>query len=183
MNKYLFVFFIMVTEAVAAEPNLVIDFSKDQSATDWYVVLDRVMGGASNGELAFTDQGAVFSGSVSLANNGGFASIRSPFGDYDLSIFSQVEIRYRLVGQGFALTLNNYKRFYLPRYKHALAETGTEWTTSVLKFSEFDKVRRGEVLEGRPSSGELREVIRLGLISNQKKAGEFKLEVNYLKFK
>lgn len=174
----------MVTvDTVAAELSLIINFSKDQSATDWYVVLDRVMGGASDGELHFTDKGAVFSGFVSLANNGGFASIRSAFGDYDLSCFSAVEIRYRLVGQGFWVTLNNYKRYYMPRYKHAIAVTGAEWKTSVLKFSEFDKVRLGEILAGRPSNRELSEVIRLGFISNQKTAGEFKLEVDYLKFK
>jgi len=36
------------------------------------------MGGVSNGELTWADGALVFTGELSLANNGGFASIRSP---------------------------------------------------------------------------------------------------------
>ena len=45
----------------------------------WSVVNDTVMGGVSTGELAWVDTAMVFTGELSLENNGGFASVRSPF--------------------------------------------------------------------------------------------------------
>jgi hypothetical protein len=44
----------------------------------WTTVNDPVMGGLSTSRIAFGDGGLVFSGNISLENNGGFASARSP---------------------------------------------------------------------------------------------------------
>ena len=44
----------------------------------WTTVNDPVMGGMSTSMITFGDGGLVFSGNVSLENNGGFASARSP---------------------------------------------------------------------------------------------------------
>lgn len=44
----------------------------------WTTVNDPVMGGMSTSRITFGDGGLVFSGTISLENNGGFASARSP---------------------------------------------------------------------------------------------------------
>ena len=44
----------------------------------WTTVNDPVMGGMSTSQATFGDGGLVFSGAISLENNGGFASVRSP---------------------------------------------------------------------------------------------------------
>lgn len=61
----------------------VFDFSSSDSGggstmAGWSVVNDTVMGGVSSGQLAMEDGLMVFSGVLSLDNNGGFASVRSP---------------------------------------------------------------------------------------------------------
>lgn len=56
----------------------VFDFLTAGTADGWSVTNDTVMGGVSNGELVWTDGVLVFTGELSLANGGGFASIRSP---------------------------------------------------------------------------------------------------------
>ena len=56
----------------------VFDFLISASADGWRVTNDTVMGGVSSGELAWSDGMLVFTGDLSLANGGGFASIRSP---------------------------------------------------------------------------------------------------------
>ena len=56
----------------------IFDFSIADSALGWSVVNDTVMGGVSSGQLAMEDGLMIFSGELSLANNGGFASVRSP---------------------------------------------------------------------------------------------------------
>jgi NADH dehydrogenase [ubiquinone] 1 alpha subcomplex assembly factor 1 len=52
-----------------------------RAAQEWVVVNDGVMGGVSSSSVTDSADGVVFSGSVSLDNNGGFASIRSVFDD------------------------------------------------------------------------------------------------------
>ena len=52
-------------------------FSSQTNVKEWRVVNDGVMGGVSKSSLVLTDTGhGQFSGHVSLANSGGFASIQ-----------------------------------------------------------------------------------------------------------
>jgi len=174
---------VVFSDLLQAETRLKIDFTKDQELTNWYVVVDQVMGGRSRGELSFSELGARFVGTVSLQNNGGFASIRSEYSSFELSMFEEVEIRYRATGVGFAFTLNNHRRYYMPRFKHPLNETDGQWVTAVLKFSDFRQVRLGEVMEGHLDKNLLSNVIRLGVISNDKRATGFALDIAYIEFR
>lgn len=149
---------------------------------NWFVVVDGVMGGRSSAELLIKENSMLLSGDISLENRGGFASIRTPFDDYDLSEFTQVMLRYRSTGQSFVFTLSNYRRFYLPRFKHVLPNTNGDWSEIGLSFENFKKMRFSDELGGGPTSLELEKIIRLGLISNDKVAGPFTLEVDYIKF-
>ena len=62
--------------ASAAKP--LFDFVSGDAVAGWNVVNDTVMGGVSSGRLAVEDDVLIFSGELSLDNNGGFASVRSP---------------------------------------------------------------------------------------------------------
>lgn len=159
-----------------------INFGKESGGQDWWVLNDGVMGGLSQGAIQFTDESLLFKGKVSLENNGGFASIRSPFQAIDLSTTEMIEIRYRATGQSFALTLAKDRRYYIPNYKHSLPETAGEWKTVQMPLKNFK-----EHQVGRPTGNfltpELRnQIIRMGLITNDKRASDFELEVDYLTF-
>lgn len=160
-----------------------IDFGASCTDCDWYIVLDGVMGGRSDGTVTETAESIIFKGAISLENNGGFASYRSPYKSYDLSPFKEVHIRYKSTGQNFAFTLANYRRFYEPNFKASLPVTNGEWKEVVLLLASFKKYRLGNLLSGNPSSEELANVIRLGLISNDKKASDFRMEIDYIRFK
>lgn len=57
---------------------LLFDFTGANAAKQWQAVNDGVMGGVSEGKFKITDEKAMeFFGTLSLANNGGFASVRS----------------------------------------------------------------------------------------------------------
>lgn len=56
-------------------------FPSAEAVSEWFVVNDTVMGGVSSGRLEWENGALVFTGDLSLDNNGGFASIRSPFLD------------------------------------------------------------------------------------------------------
>ncbi|RBP51702.1 CIA30 family protein [Arenicella xantha] len=159
------------------------DFGAEQGVLDWRPVFDQVMGGESTGQLTVSADHLQFSGLVSLQNNGGFASLRSPTADYDLSKFQMVTIRYRASGQSFALTLNQHAEYFKPRFKAVLPHRDGEWHTDTIAFDEFMEVRLGERLAGRLTEQALRHTIRVGLISNDKVAGQFELDVDYIEFK
>jgi hypothetical protein len=67
--------------AGADEPTLgtpLVDVDDAGAVAAWSTVNDPVMGGRSTSTVTFGNGGLVFSGSISLENNGGFASARSP---------------------------------------------------------------------------------------------------------
>jgi hypothetical protein len=68
------------TEAPRAAPPVVVlvAFPDAGAVTGWTTVNDPVMGGRSSSTIAYSGGGLRFSGNVSLDNNGGFASARSP---------------------------------------------------------------------------------------------------------
>ena len=55
-----------------------LDFSRSEVARTFGVINDDVMGGVSTSRRCSTDDAMVFKEEVSLANNGGFASLRGP---------------------------------------------------------------------------------------------------------
>lgn len=162
---------------------LTFDFGTScDNCDDWFVVLDGVMGGLSRGKAEQTAASIIFRGSVSLENNGGFASMRTPYQEYDLSEYKTVTVRYRSTGQDFALTLNKHKRFWRPQYKTNLPMTGGAWKTLTCNLTDFGTYRMGEKMEGHPDKDDLSEIIRLGFISNTKAATQFELEVDKIVF-
>ncbi len=67
----------------------------------WTTVNDPVMGGRSTSKVTYGDGGLVFSGTISLENNGGFASARSPEDpDIGRRATGATSIRLRAVGDG-----------------------------------------------------------------------------------
>ena len=59
----------------------VFDFRRLDETSDWRIINDTVMGGVSRSRFEATEDGAVFTGEVSLDRGGGFVSMRSPEGD------------------------------------------------------------------------------------------------------
>ena len=59
---------------------LIFDFDHNTNLNDWKIIDDVVMGGKSNGKFTIDNDGnGVFSGDVSIENNGGFSSLRYQF--------------------------------------------------------------------------------------------------------
>ena len=79
-----------------SEPTVLADFSDPREIAAWRALHDTVMGGRSDGALVAGDAGAaLFSGTISLENRGGFASVRGPIRRYSLAGCSGVAIEVR----------------------------------------------------------------------------------------
>ena len=66
------------TLMAADKDRLLFDFRKPEAAKQWSTVNDGVMGGVSDGRFKMNDdKNMEFFGTLSLENNGGFASVRA----------------------------------------------------------------------------------------------------------
>lgn len=80
---------------------VLVDFSGAGEVAAWTTVNDPVMGGRSTSSVTFGDGGLVFSGAISLENDGGFASARGPVNpDIGRKAAGATSLRVRAVGDG-----------------------------------------------------------------------------------
>jgi hypothetical protein len=87
----------MMTQATT-----IYDFNKNSKASDWTIVNDGVMGGLSYGNFAINQEGnGVFSGTISLENNGGFSSVRYRFAPLATTAKSKVVLRIKGDGKSY----------------------------------------------------------------------------------
>lgn len=88
------------TSAVVSEGTALVGLDDAAEVAAWTTVNDPVMGGTSTSKIAFGD-GLVFSGTISLENNGGFASARSPQDpDIGRKASGAKSLRVRALGDG-----------------------------------------------------------------------------------
>ncbi len=114
--------------APAAGPAVLVDLGDPAAVATWTTVNDPVMGGRSTSTVTFGDGGLVFSGDISLDNNGGFASARGPI-DPELGsrATGATSLRVRALGDGKTYVLK--------------VETGQPWSY-IQRFSTEAGVRR-----------------------------------------
>jgi monofunctional biosynthetic peptidoglycan transglycosylase len=157
-----------------------IDFS-DTDSVEWYVVNDGVMGGVSRSSLKRTGRGtAIFSGMLSLENNGGFASVRANVGRRDLSASTGLEIRIRGDGRTYQLRVRTDDRFDGIAYRTYFETLEGEWNTVRVPFSEFLPTFRGRILRSAPELDPSR-VRQIGFLLADKKPGPFSLEIDFIR--
>lgn len=182
MKKIYLLSFFIITQLMVAQQSE-IDFGKYKDGKSWEITNDGVMGGLSKGDYRFTDDGVVFDGTVSLENNGGFSSYKSSFAKMDLSSYTKVIIRYRSKEYTIGFTLEMDKRWYVPYYKVSLKPTNWKWVEEEIAFSEFERFNIGRKKDGTPTQEELKSILRIGFITDEKRAATFKIEIDYIKFK
>ena len=162
------------------EPVIVVDF--DAPDTDsWSRINDGVMGGASRSDIRTTERGtAVFSGVLSLENNGGFASVRTAVTRGVLSGRSGLEVRVLGDGRTYQLRLRTDDRYDGVAYRAAFATEAGAWTTVRVPFSDFEPSFRGRILDDVPPLDASR-IRRLGFMLADKTPGEFSLEIDHVR--
>ena len=159
-----------------------IDFGEHKSADNWQIMNDGVMGGLSQSTAYFTENTLQFQGTISLANNGGFASVRSPWQRTDLSTFSKVKVRYKATEQSTSIVLESNRMWWQPYYLLALQPTDGEWVEVTLSLSDFKEIKLVQSTGKSISKTSLKNIIRIGFMTINKKAGSFGFEVDYVEF-
>ena len=158
-------------------PTLIHQFDTPSSTQDWHPINDGVMGGASLSQLRFDAAlCAVFEGEVSLQNNGGFASVRTP----SLKLGCPGTRAYSLTawgdGRTYKLNLRTDAGFDGVNYQASFTPAAGHWSQTVLPVAGFLATFRGRpVQEASALRPEL--VTQVGLMISDKQAGPFRLLV------
>ncbi|WP_241502251.1 CIA30 family protein [Hymenobacter glacialis] len=154
---------------------LLFDFSATSDWSGWEVENDVVMGGKSSSKLTRNEAGnAVFTGDVSLKNNGGFASIQYQFAPRAISGYDKACIRLKGDGKEYQFRLKaNLKD--RASYIHTFKTNG-EWQTIEIPLSIMEASFRGNKLPQPNFNAEKIEEVRF-LVGNGK-AENFRLEID-----
>lgn len=154
------------------------DFFNASETEQWEVVNDNVMGGVSKGGASLTEDSCLlFSGSISLENNGGFASIRSEPTDFDLKGFNGIRIRVKGDGRTYQFRLRADRNLDGIAFKHEFETINDTWIELDLPFASFVPTFRGRTLtDVKPL--EAAHIRQLGFLLADKKTGPFNLTVN-----
>ena len=152
-------------------------------ATDWRPLNDGVMGGRSTGTAAYGDSAMLWQGATSLENNGGFASLRAPWGHLNLSQAREVVLTCRGAGGPFKLTMETSERWWMP-YAYASFSPSEKWGEVVLDVSDFgwSQAQMGDLRSVNPSK-EWSDILRVGLMKYDGTAQPFELEVQSLRIR
>lgn len=157
------------------------DFADRTSAARWFNVDDPVMGGVSSSQMTALAGAALFSGNVSLENNGGFASVRSRTLQPADELCGYTALRARVKGDGKTYIFS-LQTFSAPRlnYWQRFATRKDEWLEVALPLSGFEPVFRGFTPRNAPAL-DRSAIANYGIYITDKQVGRFALQIAWIK--
>ncbi|RPA69661.1 CIA30 family protein [Cyclobacteriaceae bacterium YHN15] len=183
LNPILFLFLWFYVNPLLMKEPLVFDFGKNKDFGSWRIINDGVMGGLSQSKATLEGDAVLFAGNVSLKNNGGFVSLRSALGNYDLSSYQYCEIRFKSdTDRKFELLIEKDTPFYLPKFRVKFAAKSKDWETLTIPLNDLEVSRMGNTLQQGIDPKVLKDIQRIGFILADKQEGSFQLWIDYVKF-
>ncbi len=112
----------------------------------WGALDDVVMGGVSDSGVRLENGVAVFSGNVSIANSGGFASIRTRNFDpaIDLTPFIGIELHVKGDGNRYKFLVRDDDAWDSVGYSHSFDTIASQWITIQVPFAQLIPVFRAK---------------------------------------
>ncbi len=160
---------------------LLMTFSGGADEPAWSAVNDGVMGGLSQGGPAIADGQLRFAGTLSLANHGGFSSVRATGRQFDLAGAKTMILRVQGDGRTYQLRLATDARVRSSHvsYRAAFPTIAGQWTEVRIPFATRVPTYRGDRLDGPPL--DLTRVEEVGLLIGDAREGPFVLVVDWVK--
>lgn len=151
------------------------DFSQESNLRNWRIVDDVVMGGRSDGNFYINKEGhGVFTGKVSLENNGGFSSVRYRFRTKKIDAYSKIKMRLKGDGKKyqfrFKTSLYDYHSYVIE------FTTSGEWEIVTLNLDEMRPQFRGRKLRMNNFPG--KQIEEMAILIGNKKPEKFQLLID-----
>jgi monofunctional biosynthetic peptidoglycan transglycosylase len=156
-------------------------FASPDAAAAWQAVNDGVMGGVSDGRFRITERQTMeFYGTLSLENNGGFASVRSRPRTLGLQTGDTLVARVRGDGREYQLNLYTSERMRAFSYRAAAQTRPGEWIEVRIPLDRFEATSFGRVMRGA-GAVDPGSITSIGFLLGEKTPGPFMLEVAWIK--
>ena len=172
--------FVASHSSIMLKATTIASFEDPNVFQDWAVVNDSVMGGVSQSAFEQTSDGnLLFFGKLSLANNGGFVSIRNRASKLNLGEATGIELRVRGDGRTYNLDLRSSRQQMAGSFRASFTTVENEWKAVFLPLNQFVAQSFGRSLRSAklaPST-----ITSIGFTLSDKKPGRFRLEVEYVK--
>jgi hypothetical protein len=146
--------------------NIIYTFDKDDDLAEWLIINDDVMGGVSKSKLNINKNGnGFFSGTISTAYNGGFASVR--YNCDRIYIKDNQSIKLKIKGDKkeyqfrIKAKIDDYYSYLFP------FETSGDWQEIIIPIKEMYPSFRGRRLNSENFNNNFFEQITF-LIGNKK---------------
>jgi monofunctional biosynthetic peptidoglycan transglycosylase len=172
----------MVTTAMAEDtPILLFEFTGADAAKEWQTVNDGVMGGVSEGKFKITDTKTMeFFGTLSLKNNGGFASVRTKAKKLGLEKGDTLVAKVKGDGREYSLNLYLNKPLVAYSYRATVQTKKDEWVEVKVPLEKTEATWFGRVMKDA-GPVDPKEINAVGFMLGDKKAGPFKMEIEWIK--
>jgi NADH dehydrogenase [ubiquinone] 1 alpha subcomplex assembly factor 1 len=164
--------------AATEQSRVAYDFTAQAVAANWSVQNDTVMGGVSESSRTWVDKQMVFSGNLSLENNGGFVSCFGPFDEKLATLISGTDALYlRATGDGktylFQLRGDDGTN-YIQRF----TSTAKKDEMYVLPLSDFTSVdwRLTEIVDA--PAIETSNIYQMGIYLVDEQTGPFRIAIS-----
>ena len=155
--------------------DMIFEFNAESNISKWVILDDIVMGGKSDGNFTLNKKGnGVFSGVISLDNNGGFSSVRYRLDKKCLKKYSKFIIKIK--GDGKAYQFRAKKNQYDSHSYIYTFQTTSDWQTIEIPFSEMYPAFRGRILNMKNYQG--KQLQEIAFLIGNKKNESFKLEID-----
>lgn len=167
-------------ELMSQQQRSLFRFDQTDAAKNWQTVNDGVMGGRSVGRFKISDEKNLeFFGTLSLENNGGFASVRARGSNLALKKGDVIVARVR--GDGREYNFNVYAQRNLGgySYRQAFQTKKDEWIEVDFPVDKLVANWRGRRFPSEKLDPS--KVTGVGFQLGDKKPGPFKLEVEWIK--
>ena len=187
-NNFLFIFSFLTLYAcepplqsinlqeMSQEEIMLEDFSENDLLS-WNIVDDTVMGGRSRGSFKINNNIVEFKGYLSLANNGGFSSVRAYY-PYDLIGISSITLRVKGDGRKYNFRVRTNKNSWAS-YSHSFSTESNTWQEITLNIQAFFPTYRGYNVQNVQRLSEL--LIReIGIMISDKNEGNFALMIDWI---
>lgn len=156
------------------------NFNTKSDITNWDGVDDVVMGGKSNSTFHLNDAGlGIFSGKISLENNGGFSMVKYHFDSKNVSDFTKTCLKVK--GDGKTYEFRVKTSVYEIHSYIASFKTSTEWETIEIPFYSMHAAFRGKTLNIANYPGE--QMAQIAFLIGNNKEETFRLEIDNIALK
>lgn len=172
---------LIISPGIAEDrPRMLFSFDDPGQAGQWQTVNDGVMGGRSDGRMRMNSEGYLyFFGTLSLENNGGFASVRSRGASLNLKSEDSIAFRVRGDGREYSVNLYPAQRRTAYSYRAKFKTKKNEWTEIRIPLRDFVATSFGRTLPNQrldPS-----RINGIGFLLGDKRPGPFALAIDWIK--